>query len=484
MKKRVAFLPLLLLLSVVFFSCDRENFLTDPSAKLSFSTDTVTFDTVFTTIGSTTQRLKVFNPHKQPIKASRVYLKGGRSSNFRINIDGISATSVEDLEIREEDSLYIFVEVTVDPNNGTLPLIIEDQIIFETNGNVQDVDLVAWGQDAYFYNFALFGDFTLPVDKPSVFFGFSVVDSAATLTIPAGAQLHFHKGAGLIVGSEGALKVQGTFDEPVVFQGDRLEEAYNDIPGQWGTLISGIPFGGIWLTKFSRQSEIDYAIIRNGDIGIQVDSLSSAGDPKLLLTNTVIENMSSVGLFAQGASVEADNCVFTNCGQYTAALYIGGRYRFRHCTFANYWRFGNRTNGMLLLNDYFEDANGDIQFRELEQADFINCIVFGSKEEEITLDEETEGSLAYFFDHCLVRTELETNDADHFTNIIANPGSLFIDGLFRNPVFNDVNEGDYKLFEQSAAIGGGKENVLPEDIEGNMRDATNPDLGAYKYIPE
>lgn len=47
------------------------------------------------------------------------------------------------------DSLFVFVQVTVDPTGSTSPLLIKDSVIFETNGNIQDVKLTAIGQDVY-----------------------------------------------------------------------------------------------------------------------------------------------------------------------------------------------------------------------------------------------------------------------------------------------------------------------------------------------
>lgn len=459
-------------LLLFLFACRKDVPITDSSAKLEFSQDTLIFDTVFTTIGSTTEWLKVYNPHNRAIIISNIYLAGGNSSNFRMNVDGIPTPSEQDIEIKANDSIFIFVEVTVDPNGANNPLIIKDSIIFETNGNIQDVDLVAWGQDAYFYAYAIFQDYTLTNDKPHVFYGYGIVDTLYTLTIEEGTQVHFHKNSGLVVLNEASLIINGTKDDPVVLQGDRLEYSYSEIPGQWGHSY----LGGIWLSSTSKDNVINYAIIKNGNIGLQVDSFFNA-NPTLTLTNTIITNMSGVALYALGSDVLAENCVFANCGQYVVALAIGGRsYQFKHCTFANYWGYATRQNPLLLLNNYYEDANKNIILRDLQNTYFGNCIIYGNltEGEEIGLDEDPGAAFDYQFDYCLMRDEQDVSGGK-FTNITKN--------VLSNPVFNDPAENDYHLIDQSAAIDKGSVGVmgaLTIDLDGNNRGAA-PDLGAYEY---
>ncbi|PKP26040.1 MAG: hypothetical protein CVU06_03730, partial [Bacteroidetes bacterium HGW-Bacteroidetes-22] len=224
----------------LLFSCSDKEPDSDPSLKLSFSSDTIIFDTVFTTIGSYTQTLKVYNYNSSKLLIKKIALKGDATS-FSINIDGQSVSSASDVEIEAKDSIYIFMKVTIDPVNQNLPLIVTDQIEFETNGNLQHVDLVAWGQDAYYHtpdhfpsNFpdysVIQGDVTWANDKPHVVYGYLVVDSAAKLTIPSGTKTYFHNGGLLMVYKDGALQVNGTVDEPVLFRNDRQDAFYRDLP--------------------------------------------------------------------------------------------------------------------------------------------------------------------------------------------------------------------------------------------------------------
>ncbi len=110
-------LTLLIAFSLLFGCTDQFNFTDNPNAKLSFSTDTVHFDTVFTTIGSTTLQFRFYNNNNNAVKTT-IQLAGGNQSNFRLNIDGLAANSLTDYEIRANDSAFIFVEVNIDPQNS------------------------------------------------------------------------------------------------------------------------------------------------------------------------------------------------------------------------------------------------------------------------------------------------------------------------------------------------------------------------------
>jgi hypothetical protein len=188
------------------------------------------------------------------------------------------------------------------------------------------------------------------------------------LTIEAGAILHFHKNSRLYVA--GTIIANGTYDLPIIFQGDRLEDMYEDIPGQWD---------GIWLMAGSMDNVFNFSEIKNAIIGIQVDTLANLSKPTLLLSNSKIENMTSAGIYAQGSTIEAFNNLITNCGQFAVALTIGGSYEFYHCTIGNYWGFSTRTTPSLLLNNYYVDVNSNIQVRPISKALFGNCIIYGNK---------------------------------------------------------------------------------------------------------
>ncbi|MBP6979346.1 MAG: hypothetical protein KBB71_13650 [Lentimicrobiaceae bacterium] len=467
----------LLIPGFFMISCNKDEIITtDPSVRLSFSTDTVIFDTVFATIGSATRYLMVYNHDKNRVRISSVRLAGGSSSPYEMNIDGVPGIQQKDVEIPGNDSLFIFVRVTVDPTDENNPFLVTDSIVFETNGNLQDIDLVAYGQNAHFYTNAVYQMHGVwDNDKPHVVYGFVIIDSACSLTIQPGSHVYFHKDAILAVGNDATLRVAGTFEEPVTFQGDRLEEDLQELPGQWGT---------IWLTAGSKNNEIDHAVIRNAVIGIRVDTLGNSAQPTLKLSNTQILNMSGYGLQALGSYVVAANCVIANCAETAVFLGIGGTYDFRHCTIGNYYPYTARQTASLVLTNYYLLLNDmgqitDTIARDLQQAFFGNCIVYGNRTEEIALASSPEARFNYRFDHCLLRTT-KTGDI----NIV---GSIFN----QDPLFTDYETNDYTLDTiLSPAVDAGLMEIintavfnLVNDLNNNNRTLDSaPDLGSYELI--
>ncbi len=456
-----------LLFTVIIFSCQEEKFFSSDNAELKFSTDTIMFDTIFTNIGSSTQFFTVHNPYNKSIKISSISLAGSNNSTYRLNIDGYIGNKLDNIELQAKDSLYIFVELTIDPNNTDLPLVVKDSIFFLTNGNKQYVNLIAWGQDVHLINEKIVQTQTWENDKPYLIYNSMMVDTNSILTIKSGARLYFHNKSRLYVA--GTLIANGTIDERIIFSGDRIEEQYSDIPGQWD---------GIWFMSGSKDNIIKYAEIKNAIIGIQVDTIANIAKPTLDLTNTKIENMTSMGIYAQGSTIKAHNCVISNCGQYAIALTLGGDYEFIHCTIANYWNYSTRNTSSLLLNNYYTDINNNIQLRALNNAYFGNCIIYGNKENEIVLDNNTNIDFNFKFDHCLVKIDpqTQTTNSEHFEEIIKNITPNFISKF-------DYN---FQLDTLSVAKDIGKFEIgelFPFDINGNSRILDNgPDLGAFERI--
>ena len=476
------FLPLLI--TILLFACKKDIMENDQSATLHFSTDTITFDTIFTSIGSITKTLTVYNRNNFDVK-SNIALLGNSAANFRMNIDGIAGNSQTNIEIPAKDSIFIFLEVTIDPSLNSTPYILSDSLVFTTGTKKQDVDIVAWGQDAYFHTantvdtifredgYSLFAYHLLDCsedwenDKPHVIYGYAIVDPGNTLTINGGCNIYLHNNSGIIIGnpfsefSGGTIKVNGTFGNEVTFQGDRLDPWYKDYPGQWDR---------IWLMPGSIDNKIDYAIIRNGNIGIHADTVGNS-DPTVIINNTIIENMSSIGILGQGANIEARNTIISKCGQYAVACNIGGTYNFTHCTFANYWDYNHRNTPSILLNNFYEGADGNIYVRDLDAANFTNCIIDGNLSTEVSFQENEEKDFNYTFDHCLIKLDPTiSTDNTNYQNAIIN----------QSPEFTNNTEGDFHLTQDSPAIDAGETTSVIDDIEGNPRN--NADIGAYEFI--
>ncbi|HYX08602.1 MAG TPA: hypothetical protein VE912_17865, partial [Bacteroidales bacterium] len=333
MKKALQTLFSWLILILLVASCNKQNFLTDTNVSLNFSADTVMFDTIFSTFGSTTKQLRVYNHYNQPLKISSIRLGRGNSTGFRLNIDGIEGIKASDIEIPAKDSLYIFIEVTVNPTGQNQPMVIQDSIIFNTNGHQQDIDVVAYGQDVHLFKKAIIGTQTWTADKPYLIYDYLAVDSLETLTIEAGTQIYLHKNAIFYVG--GTLHVNGEKDNEVVFQGDRLEDLYNELPGQWGLLA---------FAPGSQDNTMNHTVIKNGTLGMQIGLYNDYHYPDLTITNSTIKNISTIGIYAFGAQIKAENLVIANCGSYALGIWRGGSYSFTHCTIGNYWSaFTNRS---------------------------------------------------------------------------------------------------------------------------------------------
>ena len=243
------FFILLLFLSILItVSCRKEEIINNsPYLKLGFSADSVIFDTVFTSLGSATKQLMIYNPSDSKVVISNLILGDGEQSAYRINVDGESGDSFKDIELSGGDSIYVFVRVTIDPQNINNPYVIEDDIYLLTNGNEQKIKLIAWGQDANYIladtyieglpPFKIIADSLETVhwtnEKPYVIYGYAVINSYGKLIIDEGARIFFHEGSGLWAYVDGELNVLGTIENPVTFKGDRLEEQYANTPGQW-----------------------------------------------------------------------------------------------------------------------------------------------------------------------------------------------------------------------------------------------------------
>ena len=487
-----------------FSSCKKDKFLTDSGAKVEFSQDSVLFDTVFTTIGSATQNIRIRNKHNQKIKISSVQLQGGSGSQFIINVDGSKGTSFTNLEIAANDSMYIFIQVNVNPTNVNSPLVIEDALNFVVNGNEQKVVLEAWGQDAYYhrpdsvlkfkdgsyfyysvanavpnsYNL-VGGEFVWKNDKPHVIYGYLVVDEKQKLKIQEGTQVYLNYKAGIWVYAGGQIQVHGQKGKEVTFQGLRREKDYADEPGQWDR---------IWINEGSDKNIIDYAIIKNAFIGVQCeysgDTTQLKQGAKLTLTNTKIQNMSSWGLYCLYYNVTGGNNVISNCQEYCLNILYGGVYKFVNCTFANYWgidkmRDKGREKPTVNLNNYITDDQG-IHIAPIT-VHIGNCIIDGNLDNELSIDikKDPSDSIKYTISNCWIKTNINTSDQSiFFNNVIGNKDDAKLSYKDRtNYNFEPASENRVKNFSNNTAIS----DVLPfpNDINGNPRDQTNVTAGAY-----
>ncbi len=467
---------ILLVVLALFFSCKDDKYTSSPDDVLSFSADTIAFDTVFSTVGSTTKKLMVYNRNDENIRISSIRLNGGEKSPFRINVDGFSGTSFGTTEIFRKDSMYVFVEVTINPNDETLPFLVTDTITFLTNSVTQKIILEAYGQNAViFKNYTITHDTTLTAEKPFLVYGTLCVQKDKKLKISKNCKFYFHKNAMLEIG--GPLLIEGTTDEPVLFRADRLDKflkdyKYDDLPGQWG---------GIRLMSETATYSVKNAIVRNGHTAFFLQG-NDENQPILNIENSIIENFDSCGICAKQAKINISNSLLADCRVNCISL-TGGELQVEQTTIAN--NFVNlastdtRSGASVLLANYFTDEKGEKKSIPLNKANFVNCVVWGTYNNEFSLkksDDETVG-FDYKFSSSLLKTEKQKEDDEHFADVI-----------FDNPNFvSEKFPHDYHLSEYSIArdtlIDLPVAQKFPFDLDGNNRFADGkPDLGAYEYV--
>lgn len=373
----IRFFYLLIFALISFSSCRKELTLTDdPTVNLSFSTDTVFFDTVFTSIGTTTKRIKIYNKAKNAVNISKIDLVEETAfAKYRLNVDGLSGNHLRDVEIPANDSIFAFVEVTINPTAANLPFIISDSIMFETNGNRQKVDVVAYGQNANFYrDSVLSGNIRFTNEKPYVIFGGILIDSLSKLTIDPGCKIYLHKDA--IILAKGTLEVNGTKNDSVTFQGDRREIQYYNEPGQWS---------GIQFLPGSINNIINYACIKGSVFGVIVGTLPSYGIiPEVKITNSIIKYSQVTGIFGIGGKLKAYNNLIFACGQYGVLTQFGGEYEFIHNTIALTNFDFNREGPAVAFTDYVKVNNVAVGNNLI--VDFRNNIVTGTGDDEYFID--------------------------------------------------------------------------------------------------
>lgn len=458
---RIKLLLFTILISTLFAACNKDEDITfDPNAKLNFSSDSVLFDTVFTSIGSSSRRLKIYNRNEKAINIDNIKLSGGINSPFSININGLAATETENLKLNGRDSLNIFVKVNINPTIAHLPFLIEDSILLYFNGKKERIPLIAYGQNAIFINNSLIATNTTWDSKlPYIIYKSVTVAKEANLTLAPGTKVLFHGNTTMSI--MGTLTANGTKTDSILFASDRLEKLYKDQTGQWN---------GLHFYPSSKDSKLNYAVVKNGVAGITVDSLSVNGNPKLLLTNSIIKNMEIVGFLGYQTELTAFNNLFYNCGQYLLYGAGGGAYNLKQNTFAGYNTNFARKTAAVYLSDYISSALASNLTVEL-----WNNVIWGNLTDEFLIDKKGTGTIVSTnFKNNLIKT---SNN-----NYQANGNILNVDPSFVNP-----SSGNFKLNKTSAAINKGRDlsgdsyynSYLFKDLENKERLFPS-ELGCYE----
>ncbi len=513
---------LMVVLGISLASC-RMDFSTELSqGQLEFSKDTVYLDTVFTNIGSSTYRLKVYNRSKKAITIPSIKLGRGNNSGYRLNVDGLAGKSFENIDILAQDSIFVFIETTENIDSIPSPIYI-DEILFDTGINEQKVNLVTLVQDAIFlypnknengFIETLMLDsiqteikgfyiedslLTFTNEKPYVIYGYAAVgtynndpNNPKTLTIQPGAKVHFHANSGLIINPfsslhiNGSLNIEGQPETEVTIQGDRLEPYFENTAGQWGVIWFRSTTKGNQIIS-SKNNIINYATIKNGSVGLLVDGYTDENTPVLEIKNSQFYNHSVYGLYAIHSNIKGMNLVFNNFGSSAFVGLQGGVYDFTHCTFANYWS-GTRSFPTVYLNNFYKDKNEIYYPFNLNKADFTNCIIYGSNNIEMKLEKVDAGNFNYLFTNNLIRFNDVGNNYTNNPLYNFNDATHFVGNLFnQNPDFKNefVNVNKMWVGNNSAGIGKAVWSNGTELIQSDILGKTRPnpaDLGAYNSV--
>ncbi|WP_265242488.1 hypothetical protein [Muriicola sp. Z0-33] len=498
---------------MIFWSSCRKDFEYGFSTgRLEFSKDTVFLDTVFTNIGSSTYTLKVYNRSRDDILIPTIALAQGEASSYRLNVDGIPGKSFEDIPILAQDSIFIFVETTYDiaPTNQN-EFLYTDLLQFDSGSNLQQVPIVTLIKDAVFLYPSVLADGSKETlflgldeegneiriegfilqdnqlnfnnEKPYVIYGYAAVAENKILTIEAGTRVHFHKDSGMLIGQGGTLQVNGSLstnpeimENEVIFEGDRLETALSEVPGQWGT---------IWLSQGSLNNVIDHLTVKNATLGMLVEGLSVSAIPTLTIKNSQIHNSATINIWARQSEIQAENVILGNAGNTSLKCSLGGEYSFIHTTIANYWSNGFRSGTALELSNFETDGNNEIQTGDLIAANFTNCIIDGNISRELSLNTMEGATFNFTFKNSMLKfRDLNNQFADNPLYDFTNPDYYNTLILNEDTNFLDTANSDFRIGSSSFAIDIADTDaaaLVPLDIFGTDRTET-PDIGAIEFL--
>ncbi len=476
MKTKLLLLWSVMALGILAACSDNDSFTTSTSNVLTFSTDTVEMDTVFSNVPTATRSLWVYNRSGDGLRCSSVRLEQGTTTGFRVNIDGIYLSEAQNyatsaIEVRDRDSVRVFVELTSPLNHAEGPQLLEDQLVFTLESGVQQrVPLRAYTWDATLLrDMKINTDSTLQTgSRPYIIYGGITVAEGATLTLAAGTTLYFHNDAGMAV--HGRLLSQGTADAPVTLRGDRIDKMfdylpYDYVPGQWQ---------GIHLYGTSYDNLLSYTDIHSSYNGVVADS-SDVNRLKLTMESSTIHNCQGYGLHAVNSKVTLRNTQITNTLNDCVRI-DGGDVTADNCTWAQFYPF---------------DANRGVALRFTAEHPLVNLtvrnsLITGYADDMLQREPGSDSTrlFAYAFDHCMIRTpKVTTADSTHFAQVTYEDVKDTVKYGEKHFVRIDTDNlrYDFRLRETSAAIGKADPlTALPTDRNGMTRDAA-PDLGAYEY---
>ncbi|MGN1247438.1 MAG: right-handed parallel beta-helix repeat-containing protein [Paludibacteraceae bacterium] len=479
---------LLLCILGLLAGCQADRITDDPTCRLAFSKDTVLFDTVFTTIGSSTQTLMVINPNKNALRIERVGLASGRY--FRVNVngeplDGGSSTSQEAaVTIAGGDSIFVFIRATIDPQDSNSPVFIRDTLLFGLSQGIQQVILEAYGQDVVLIRSAkrrteYARDFVFKHDKPYLIYDSVLV--GGKMTIEAGATLYMHQGSAIF--GLGDVEAVGTLTQPVTLRGDRLDRLFDSVPYRYAAGM----WDGLYLLNYKDAPcaayAFDYLHCEGGNIGLYCYSERTQDLPSLTLSNSRIHNHALYGVVLQNTNATIANNEISNCASY--CLYLdGGEFDIVHTTIASYFGATN----VNIQSTQKEDVAG-VYINNLSKTgaathvNVRNSIITGSRRNQLVLATPLPQYYAGAWYGNYIKTDSLTIPHAHDNIYWSEDDTVEV---FRNTYYkyNEYRYYDFRLDSLSPARGIGDSIPAlsyPIDRNGFSREHVRPDAGCYQY---
>jgi hypothetical protein len=477
------FLFFLLLFCV---SCnDDDTFTTSPSNVLSMPFDTLKMDTVFAKIPAASKDFWIYNHSGDGIRCASVRLQKGNQSGFRVNVDGIylgerTGYQTSDVEVRKNDSIRVFVELTSPDNGSELYKDIDDKLIFRLESGVEQVitlNAFAWKADMV-RNLEIKNDTTIDTTvsgRALVVYGGIKVNPEATLTLAPGTTIYFHDDAGIDV--MGKLICKGTAEKSVTLRGDRLDNILGDIPYD---VLSG-RWQGIHFATSSYDNIIEYTDMHGGKDAIVCDS-SDVTRKKLTVNSSTIHNFRGYGLALTNSNAYVANTQISNT--YNDCVYVcGGELTMIHNTIAQFYPFSRQGDTIALR---YANINED-KLYPLTNLEVKNCIITGWAEDALLKENSDSVAFNYHFYNSLIRmSELKDSvSAKYFEGVIRdNEKDTTLCYSHKN--FKNVNPHtedylfDFHLDSLSKANGAADARwMLPLNREGIARDEKKVNAGCY-----
>ena len=418
---------------------DDDSFSSSSGLQLDFPADTIKLDTVFSRTASSTYSFWVHNRNNSGVKMQSVRLRRGNQTGFRVNVDGIyldnaKGSQTNDIEIRKNDSILVFVEITPYEAHSDEPVSITDQLVFQSEGGTeQSVCLQAWAWDAVkLYSPVIETDSVIESVKPLVIYGDFTVAEGAHLTI-RNTTLYFHDASG--------MNVYGTLlTDNCTMRGDRLDRMfsylpYDRVPGQWK---------GVRFYESSRDNVLINTQIRNSYEGLVCDSAAiDSTSFRLLMQQCVVHNTQGNAVQLTNTHARLENCQLSNA-QGDCLHIDGGIVEISYCTLAQFYPFTGGRGAALYITNH----------QPLLAFSCVGSILTGYDDDVLMgnrIGDETPFN--FTFSQCLLRTPAD-DDTDHFNDIIWESPKDSIQGKAHFIKIDEDNlDYDFHLDSLSTAVG-------------------------------